>query len=79
MTWGDVEARVDQGEVDFGKELRQECARALDVNPVLEKYLRRVLQASTYSRGREMHDMTYAEGQRALARQLLQLGGKFDE
>lgn len=59
-------------------DLARSCARALQ-DPQLEGYLRSVVQAGCYLSGRTFEQVAYAEGQRAMARQLLHLGGKLDE
>ena len=78
MTWSELEFKVPQ-EDENTKVLRREIAQSLDRSPVFTKFLRTVLQSATFAKGRDLPDVTFSEGQRALARQILQLGGKFDE
>lgn len=67
----------DQKRKDADRALRQAAVAALaktEQKP-LREYLRRVAMASSYAPGRAHADMSYAEGQRALAAKLLDLGG----
>lgn len=79
MTWAEVDARPEKRPDDEQAELRREVATALDRSPALTKYLRSVLQARCYAPGRKFEDMTYMDGQRSVARHLLQLGGQLNE
>jgi len=78
MSWEKLNTPPDRGDKDMMEGLRRACARAL-ADPALEKYLRSVVQAGCYQTGRTFEQVTYAEGQRSLARQILHLGGKLNE
>lgn len=79
MTWDDMELVGPPKEDERVKALRAAVRRALDEEPLLERHLRTYMQAASYTGGRDFQQVAHAEGQRTLARQLLQLGGKFDE
>lgn len=79
MSWEDLETAVAQETDEQADVLRTQVTRALDANPVFEQALRRFVQAGTYASGRTLDQVAFSEGQRALARTFLQLGGRFDE
>lgn len=78
MSWADLQTQPPKEDAEQ-KAIRQELLRALDQSPRLTKYLNRVVKSGTYAQGRSLDNVAFAEGQRALARTLLQLGGQFDE
>jgi hypothetical protein len=75
MTWGEMEMAVQQAN-DKEKAVCAAVRRALHEEPLLEEFLRRYLEAGSYSPGREYHQVAFSEGQRALARLLLNMGGQ---
>jgi len=57
------------------EQLQVECHKALD-QPNLRQHLQKIALSTSYSPGRSPADVAYVEGSRALAAQLLNLGGK---
>lgn len=77
MTWESLNAKPPQEPSKAARILQRELATTLDNTPELLKYLQTVVRSATYSSGRTLDQVAFGEGQRALARTLLQLGGKF--
>ncbi|TVR99836.1 MAG: hypothetical protein EA406_02215 [Rhodospirillales bacterium] len=77
MSWEALNAPAPEEPAEY-KALRSDVARALNNHPMLEKYLRTVVMSGCYTANRSFEQVTFAEGQRRLALDLLKLGGKFD-
>lgn len=77
MSWEELNAKPPAEPDDAARVLQRELANTLEHNPELLKYLQTVVKSATYSTGRTLDQVAFGEGQRALARTLLQLGGKF--
>lgn len=76
MTWGQLETPPPQDN-ESQKRLHRELTTMLDRSPELLKFLLLSVRSNTYRPGRTLDQVAYGEGQRSLARLLLQYGGKF--
>jgi hypothetical protein len=78
VSWEDLNVKPPEKDT-AAESLQRDTALALNKAPLLKKYLNAVVKGGTYAHGRSLDNVAFSEGQRALARTLLQLGGQFDE
>lgn len=75
MTWQALNRQPPEND-ERDLRLRQELSTTLERSPELLKFLLATLRSGTYMSGRTLDQVAFGEGQRALARTLLQYGGK---
>lgn len=84
MGWNEMDGKgQDTDKVARAKEeeaaLRGQVRKALgEPTTPLYRYLDALVRGQSYAPGRPVEDVAFAEGQRALARQLMKLGGVHD-
>lgn len=76
MTWEALN-KPPPADDERDRRLRQELTTMLDRSPELLKFLLSTVRSGTYMSGRTLDQVAYGEGQRSLARTMLQYGGKF--
>lgn len=75
MSWSEFDAKPQVPD-ETENRLRREVSNTLEHSPELLKYLLTLVRFGSYSHGRTLDQVAFAEGQRDLARKLLQYGGK---